>query len=181
MDQSPGIPETSAFTEALGVVGFKQPRQRELARFKPESRGAVSLLHVSGEVDISNSQALDAAITRASLANEGAVLVSFVACRFADCSCLGVLLRQSKLLLNRLLIVAPVGSGLRQILEVTLLTRSLPVYGSLRQAHLAIASDLCGSLGELSTWKSLEAVYERFQDGAIISKRLSALPPEAAC
>jgi anti-anti-sigma factor len=167
MDQFPGILGTSAWTATLGVGRFEQRSITELARFKAECQGTVSLLHVSGEVDISNSRALDAAIAEASRANEGAILVSFVDCRFADGSCLRVLIRQFNLLSSRLLIVAPPGSGLRHILDVASLTSKLPVYDSLRQAHLAIASDLCGLLGALAMWRPPEAMRDRLEDRLI--------------
>jgi anti-anti-sigma factor len=156
MNQLIDISGTSALTETLGAGTFAQRPVGELARFTAECRGTVCLLHVSGEVDISNSAELDAAIAGISQEHSRLVLVSFVDCIFADCSCLGVVVRQFERLAARLLIIAPPASGLGRILDMASLTTRLPVHDSVRQALLAIVSGPGAALGELSTWKSLD-------------------------
>ncbi|MFY9778905.1 MAG: STAS domain-containing protein [Candidatus Baltobacteraceae bacterium] len=133
--------ETNAASTAAFEAGVSEPRPlRELARFKLERRGTVCILHVSGDVDLSNSAALEAAITRAARAHRGALLVSFADCDFVDCSCLSVLIRQFRMLPVRLSIVAPPASRLRRLLDVTCLAGALPVHDGLREAQLAIGS-----------------------------------------
>jgi anti-anti-sigma factor len=114
----------------------------------------MSLLSVSGDVDISNSPALDGAIAAASQAYRGLVVISFADCQFADGSCVRVLIRQFKLLPARLLIVAAPGSWLRRLLDLTSLTATLPVYNGLREAHLPMVPGARSSRDALATCNS---------------------------
>lgn len=95
---------------------------------------------------------LDTAIADIFRGHYGAVVLSFLDCTFADCSCLNVLIRKSKELAVCLFIVAPPASALGRILALTQLTRALPVYSSLRQAYLAILADPSARLGDLAIW-----------------------------
>jgi len=156
--------ETGVSTAAFGAGKSEGRPLSELAQFKAECRGTMCLLHVSGDVDTSNCWVLDAAIASVSRAHRGGVLVSFVDCKFVDSSCLGVLIRQFKLLPARLLIIAPLASRLRRLLDITSLTAALPVYNSLRQAELVIASDSRGSLGYLPMWKSSQPNRARLDE-----------------
>ncbi len=131
---------------------------RDLARFGVECRGKACFLHVTGDVDISNSSRLEAAIVDASRAHRGVVVVSFAACGFADCSCLSILVRQFGALAARLAIVAPPASPLRSLLDITNLSATLPVYDGLCQAELAIASGHRAALGDRPMWVSSEAL-----------------------
>jgi len=122
------------------------------ARFEATSLGTVCVLGVKGEVDLFNSPALELAIANTAQRHEGIVLVSFVDCTFADCSSLGVLIRQHRTLGPRLVIVAPPKSALGRILDITKLTSALPAHGSLREAYLWISSYPRESLGDLAMW-----------------------------
>lgn len=166
MNQLPGL-GTGVSSDSFGAFGAAKKEKRafsELARFIVDCRGTLCLLHVSGDVDISNSSALEAEIESASRAHRGAVVASFVDCKFADCSCLSALIRQFKLLPARLLIVAPPASRLRRLLDITCLTAALPVYDDVRAAQLAVSSDLGGPLGALPMWKSSEAKRARLDE-----------------
>jgi anti-anti-sigma factor len=116
--------------------------------------GTVSVLALEGAVDIFSSPALDRWISSVSRAHHGPLVVSFVDCAFADCSCLTVLIRQYKKLATRLQIVAPPATALGRILALTKLTGVLPVHSSLREAYLALLSDPHALLGSLATWRS---------------------------
>jgi anti-anti-sigma factor len=122
------------------------------------------ILRVRGEVDTSNSLALEAAIAGASQAHRGVVLVSFVECTFADCSCLSVLIRQFKTLPQRLMIVAPPASRLRRLLDLASLAAALPVYDGLRPAKHAMAPDSGDSAGAPAAWKSSEKKRVRLDE-----------------
>lgn len=124
----------------------------EGACFAVRCLGTICHLDVSGEVDALNSLELDAAIAGACRGHGGLIIVSFVDCRFVDCSCLNVLIRHSKELATRLFIIAPSASALGRIVRRARLTRTLPVHNSLRQAYLAISSDPRAALGDLAMW-----------------------------
>jgi anti-anti-sigma factor len=124
----------------------------ESLRFDVKRVGTVCVLDVSGEADIFTSPALDGAIASIARAHPGTIVVSFVDCSFADCACLNVLIRRYKEFGQRLHIVAPPEAALGRILELTKLTRALPIHGSLRRAYLAILSDPHASLGNLAIW-----------------------------
>ncbi|MGP6159253.1 MAG: STAS domain-containing protein [Vulcanimicrobiaceae bacterium] len=121
----------------------------------------ICLLNVIGDVDISNSSSLEAAIEVASRSHRGHILVSFVDCAFADSSCLNVLTRQFELLQHRLLIVAPLASRVLRLLDVASLTVALPVYHGLHQARQAVAHDIRGSHDDLSVWRTSEKKRRR--------------------
>jgi anti-anti-sigma factor len=149
-------PHTRSTFEPVGreVVPAPSPRAGERLRFDVKRVGKLCVLGLSGGVDIFSSPVLDRAIASVSRAHRGTIVVSFVACTYADCSCLNVLLRQYKRLAGRLQIVAPPATPLRRILELTELIGVLPVDDSLRHAYLAILSDPHASLGNLATRRS---------------------------
>jgi len=134
------------------VVSSRDHRSTKRARFDTAFLGTVCVLGISGEIDLFNSPALEDAIAGAAQGHEGVVLVSFVDCTFADCSCLSVLIRQFRKLAARLLFVAPPRSALGRILDITKLTSALPGHGSLREAYLSISSYPRESLGDLAMW-----------------------------
>jgi anti-anti-sigma factor len=123
--------------------------------FEMRRVGTLCVVSLSGEVDIFNSPVLERWIASVSRAQRGAVVVSFVDCAFADCSCLNVLIRQYKKLASRLQIVAPSATALGRILELTELSGVLPVHGSLRDAYLAVLADPDAALGDLANWRSI--------------------------
>jgi len=127
-------------------------RPIERARFATTCLGTVCLLEVTGEVDLFNSPALEAAIADASTAHRGTVLVSFAGCTFADCSALSVLIRRFIDLSTRLVIVAPPATALGRILDLANLTARLPVHTSVRRACVAISRDPNANLGDLTLW-----------------------------
>ena len=149
-------PHTRSASVARGgeTVPSPSPRAGERLRFDVKRVGTVSVLGLSGDIDIFSSPVLARAIASVSRAHRGTIVVSFVDCTFADCSCLNVLVRQYKKLAGRLHIVAPPATALRRILELTELTGVLPVHDSLRHAYLAILSDPHASLGNLAIWRS---------------------------
>jgi anti-anti-sigma factor len=119
---------------------------------------------VSGEIDISNSPALEAAIAVAFRAHRGVTLVSLGECTFVDCSCLSVLIRQHRLYPARLMIVAPAASRLRRLLDLTSLTALLPVYDGLRAAQLAVAPEARASRDSVKGWKWSEQEHARLDE-----------------
>jgi anti-anti-sigma factor len=162
LNQLPTL-KTGVAAAVLGAGTSETRPLRQLARFEIDCRGLMCLLNVKGDVDASNGPALEAAITAASRTHRGVVVVSFAGCRFADSSCVRVLIRQFKVLGARLAIVAPPASRLRRLLDVTSLTNTLPVYTGLRHAQLAIASIPPGSLGGLTTWNSSDKARARLE------------------
>jgi anti-anti-sigma factor len=106
-------------------------------------------LDVLGELDFSNSVLLTTAISRAAIRYSGIVTVNFVNCRYTDCSCLTVLIKAFKEHSFRLRIVAPRGTSLRKICDLTELTPLLPIMaGKLlsneNPTHLSDSDILCG-------------------------------------
>ncbi len=152
MNEPSGV-EKGVTLAAFGEKSVMRPG-RELVRFSVERDGSTCLLHVDGEVDASNSAALETAIAGTARNGCGLVIVSFAGCKFVDFSCALVLIRQFKTLAGRFSIVAPPAGRLRRLLDVTSLTGSLPVYNNVRQAQLAGASRSHAALGTLPKWKS---------------------------
>lgn len=115
---------------SLGEFGFIQI----------EVRTTAAILHVHGEIDISNSAQLGDAITDVSSAFGGALILTFENCRFISCSSVGVTVRHFAILGDRLSIVASETSPLGRLLELTALTSALPVYRALDDALRALVA-----------------------------------------
>jgi anti-anti-sigma factor len=150
-------PHTRSAAAAVRSETVRSPeswRGGEDLHYQIKRVGTVSVLALSGEVDIFNSPYLDRVIASVSRAHRGTIVVSFIDCTFADCSCLNVLIRQYNKLTTRLQIVAPPATALGRIVELTELAGVLPVHDSLREAYLALLSDPHAPLGNLSTWRS---------------------------
>jgi anti-anti-sigma factor len=129
----------SAFTEKFGAGKAKLRLFSDGVRFDVERKGIMCRLDVRGTIDIFNSGELDAKIAELGRENQGAILVSFACCGFVDCSCVRVLIRQFKLLGERLLIAAPEETALYRMLQLTNLAKFLPVHASFPDASLAVA------------------------------------------
>jgi anti-anti-sigma factor len=127
---------------------------RRLAGFTVVCCGRTCVVRVIGEVDISNSPALENILATLFRAHRGVVVASFVQCTFADSSCLSVLIRQCKAQPARLVIIAPPANPLRRVLDRTSLAAALPVFDTLRRAELAVTADAGIPRDLLAKWKS---------------------------
>ncbi len=134
-----------------------------LMNFEPlGDLGQDCVVHVLGECDFADSGELESALRTAARETGGVLIASFVDCSFADCACLGALIRQYRELGSRLMIVAPPKCGFRRVLELTKMRHALPVFDdfgrSLRARAVARAgmreprlrATLEGGLGALS-------------------------------
>lgn len=122
--------------------------------FRLENLGKVCVVHVHGECDFANSGMLEGALKSAARDTFGVVIASFVECSFADCSCLGALIRQFKELGTRLMIVAPPKSSFRRILSLTGMGDVLPVFDELSAAYAVapLRAQECVSFADGQPW-----------------------------
>jgi anti-sigma B factor antagonist len=100
----------------------------ELATLQTEHDGARFVVHVAGEVDISNAQDLEARIERAVPKEVVVLMLDLSGTRYLDSSGVALLLRLSERLQSRriaLRVVVPPGNPVRSVLELTGLSRLL--------------------------------------------------------
>jgi anti-sigma B factor antagonist len=109
----------------------------ELARVEADHRGALCIIRVHGEVDISNDKEVLAAIETAVPHSALRIVVDLTNTTYLDSAGLSLLLRLAERLQARrhqMQIVAPPGSPVRTVLELTGLPRVIPVEGRLEDA-----------------------------------------------
>jgi anti-anti-sigma factor len=93
-------------------------------------RGGVRVLPASGEFDLSNSEALEAAISGA-LDGIPALVLDLTDVEYIDSTVLGVLARQRNAAGPRLQIVGPRSPKVRRVFEITGLAKSLALKDNL--------------------------------------------------
>jgi anti-anti-sigma factor len=91
-----------------------------------ESKPEGEVLHVFGEVDLTNVEELRGAIDRAA-ADGLHVIVDLATCSYIDSTILSVLMRASETYAGRFQIVVPAGGIVRRIFTITSLIGQLPV------------------------------------------------------
>ena len=103
-----------------------------VASLSPE----LALVSVSGELDLSTSECLEARIEEAGAVGTGAVVVDLSETSFIDSTALSVLVRETKRLEGRGHVLAVVTNDprTRRVVEVTGLGRSLRTYATLQDA-----------------------------------------------
>lgn len=109
----------------------------ELARVEAEDRGNLCVIRLHGEVDISNDREVLAAIETAVPHSALQLIVDLTHTTYLDSAGLALLLRLAERLQARrqqMLIVAPLGSPVRTVLELTGLPRVIPLEGRLEDA-----------------------------------------------
>jgi anti-anti-sigma factor len=109
----------------------------ELARIEAEQRGALSLIRIHGEVDISNDARVLAAMEEAVPQGAVRIVVDLTHTTYLDSAGLALLLRLGERLQGRrqhLTLVVPVGSPVRAVLELTGLPRVISLQTRLEDA-----------------------------------------------
>lgn len=109
----------------------------ELARVEAEQRGLLCVIRLHGEVDISNDKEVLAAIEMAVPHSALRLIVDLTHTTYLDSAGLALLLRLAERLQARrqqMGIVAPVGSPVRTVLELTGLPRVIPLEARLEDA-----------------------------------------------
>jgi anti-anti-sigma factor len=109
----------------------------ELARVEAEQRGLLCVIHLHGEVDISNDKEVLAAIEMAVPHSALRLIVDLTHTTYLDSAGLALLFRLAERLQARrqqMEIVAPVESPVRTVLELTGLPRVIPVEARLEDA-----------------------------------------------
>ncbi|MGH7684807.1 MAG: STAS domain-containing protein, partial [Vulcanimicrobiaceae bacterium] len=99
-----------------------------------ETLGKLTILHVMGELDISNYMELSEALDDAAGRSSGALIVGFVECTYIDTSGLTALVGGHRKYGKRLHVVVPHDSKVRRIFEATGLHRALLVHDDFRIA-----------------------------------------------
>jgi anti-anti-sigma factor len=99
-----------------------------------EALGKLTLVHVIGEIDITNYTELLDAIDAGAERSFGPLVVGFVECPYIDTSGLTALVTAHRKYGKRLHVVVPEGSKLRRIFEATGLHRALLVHCDFRTA-----------------------------------------------
>ncbi|MDQ6779532.1 MAG: STAS domain-containing protein [Candidatus Eremiobacteraeota bacterium] len=113
---------------------------KEEQRFRVEQIHGLPLVDVSGEVDLTNVEQLEATLESAAQADRGAVIVSLLNAAYFDSRTIHALLRfADRLSTNRqqLLLVAPHGGSPGKILKIAGLTETLSMYESIDEAVVA--------------------------------------------
>jgi anti-anti-sigma factor len=109
----------------------------ELARVEAEHRGILCVIRINGEVDISNDREVLAAIETAVPHTALRLIVDLTHTTYLDSAGLALLLRLAERMQARrqqMRIVAPLGSPVRTVLELTGLPRVIPLEGRLEDA-----------------------------------------------
>jgi anti-anti-sigma factor len=119
-------------------VEFRQDRKvSELARIDAEHRGKLCVIRLHGEVDISNDREVLAAIETAVPHSALRLIMDLTHTTYLDSAGLALLLRLAQRLQARrqqMRIVAPLGSPVRTVLELTGMLGVIPVEGRLEDA-----------------------------------------------
>ena len=106
-------------------------------RFEIEYQRGIPIVQVTGEVDLTNVQQLEAALDRASRADQGTVVVAMGQTSYFDSKGVRALLRAAERLTvtrQHLVVVAPSGAIARRILEIAGATATLPFFETVEEA-----------------------------------------------
>ena len=97
-----------------------------------ESLGKLTLVHVIGELDITNYAEFSSAVERAAETSPGPLLIAFVECTYVDTSGLTALVGAHRKYGKRLHVIVPPDSKIRRIFEATGLHRAMLVHEDFR-------------------------------------------------
>lgn len=106
-------------------------------RFDVEYTRGIPIVRVAGEVDLTNVQELEAALDRASRADQGTVVVAMGETSYFDSKGVRALLRAAERLSvtrQQLVVVAPAGAIARRILEIAGAAEALPLFETVEAA-----------------------------------------------
>jgi anti-sigma B factor antagonist len=104
-----------------------------------EQAGGVSVIHVTGDLDLSTIDAFDAELEQ--LLESERLVIELAQCTFIDSSALRALVRAQKLVTRaggELALVAP-SQPARRVLEIATLDRFVPVFGTVGEAVTSFA------------------------------------------
>jgi len=106
---------------------------RQNAAFVREEFDAVNVLHVFGELDISNAKEFEAAVKSAeeTLEPDRLLVIDLATCTFLDSTALQVLIRAHQRHGDRLCAVVPEASVIHRIFRITSLDTRIPIAESL--------------------------------------------------
>lgn len=102
--------------------------------------GATRVANIRAEIDISNSELLEADLLELPGDAASRLIVSLSDCAYIDSSGLRVLIRLSNALGTRLAVVAKPGSHARRLIDVAGLTRAMSVHDTLDPALISLAT-----------------------------------------
>jgi anti-anti-sigma factor len=108
-----------------------------LARTETEDRGGVRIVHVSGEVDLSNAHELMDAITAATPTDASPLVVDLSATEYLDSAGIAMLFRLAERMRyarQELRLVVPPDAPIRAVVRLTLLNKAVPVDDTIRTA-----------------------------------------------
>ena len=109
----------------------------DLARVESERHGDLCLVRLQGEVDMSNVQEVSVAIEGAPAHGARGIIVDLTDTTYLDSAGVGLLVRLAERLRSRrqdFSLLAPAGSRVRSVLELTGLGRVMPLHVSLEEA-----------------------------------------------
>jgi anti-sigma B factor antagonist len=105
-----------------------------------EKQGAISLIHVQGEIDLVNVEALASILATASDDAEHQFILSLADCKYCDSAALGALVRANNAHPGRFaLVIPPENTTLHRLLSITGLNKVLKLYPSVESALAPVA------------------------------------------
>lgn len=117
------------------------PRALEVAIHLREVNGAtVAFVAASGEIDLSNSESLAAALNSRACTNSGGIVIDLRDVPFMDSSGLAVILRCARSFDSRLAILVAERSQIARLLEIANVDPHVPVLSEESAAAAAVAS-----------------------------------------
>lgn len=99
-----------------------------------EPFGRLTLVHILGELDISNYHEFSDALERAAEGSSDPILVALVECTYIDTSGITALVGAQRKFGKRLHVIVPPNSKIRKIFEATGLNRALLFHDEFRAA-----------------------------------------------
>jgi anti-anti-sigma factor len=102
-----------------------------------ETLGKLTLVHVLGELDVSNCGELTNALEKSASRSDGPIIVAFVECTYVDTSGLTALVAAHRKHGNRIHVIVPPNSNVRRIFESSGLHRALQMHDDFRSAIAA--------------------------------------------
>jgi anti-anti-sigma factor len=95
-----------------------------------ERLGAVAVVHVRGEIDLTSEAAFIEAV-RAAAAAASRIAVDLSECKYLDSSTVGALVRMKREFAGAMRIVVPIGAPIRRVFEITNLVDRLELESTL--------------------------------------------------
>lgn len=108
-----------------------------------ESLGKLTLVHVLGELDISNYMEFSNALDAAAMQSSGPIIIAFVECSYVDTSGLTALVNGHRKYGKRIHVIVPPESNVHKIFQTTGLHRALIVHDDFRTAIAHASAQDC--------------------------------------